>query len=221
MTQPELEATYAERDRGKRSWIVPTLFILTVVGLFFVPRLLAKHEQAKIDAWLASVEQIQNPWDRFVALKAEDVDYSNPLSLFSADVRWPHDRLRTLRFSAIDEAIEHGDSRALNYAYTQGYDRVIDKYPRDQAARNKQLDQLTVAWPNIRAMSVDNRIMLVRLAEDCHLQETAALLPARAVVECVASRVPEAGYRRDQLQMLLRSANVGGPVLKPLVQEGK
>lgn len=155
----------------------------------------------EVESWLRDVLKQKDPWKRYTTLDAGFAGHHS-----SVDQRR---RMVEHMGHAIEQALAARTVAAFDLVETQGvYVDLLDKYPRDPARRQLQLEALWLLWPDIVSRTPAVRMQLVRMANRCHLHEAAPPLTRQTVVDCLRYGARSLGTQQD-LTKLMDSAVLG------------
>lgn len=182
--------------------IGPALFALAVGIGFLVWHHDQREHERETETWLHEVMLQHDPWQRHAQL---DQGFGRVMS--------DSQRQRALeeRELALEQALAAGTEAAFELVETQKLDELLDKYPRDPARRQLQLNSLAIVWPDIANRAYKERMSLVRAAARCHLHEAAPPVTRKTVVDCVRFGSQSLGGQAD-LARLMDNAILGEPL---------
>lgn len=192
------------REKSKRVLRDFGLFALITVLLGSAWKYYAHQRELATADWLRESVAIHDPWQRFSKLRLEQRPSLNDDQIKYVDEQ---------SAAALEDALSEHSAAALDHIerWEGSYAELVDKYPRDPKQRQEQLSALRVVWPDIQELRPVDRVVLVHLARQCHLQSAEPPIESETVLGCLrySAKVLNAD---NELSRLLATAHLPQPL---------
>lgn len=195
----------SQRDTASFELLLgPAFMLIITVGAYFLYQHGKLDRERETETWLQEVLQHQDPWKRYNQLNSGFFEHDP-----TDDQRH---RIGEQQTRALEQALVARNEAAFDLVEKQGIsNELLDRYPRNPARRQQQLEALAAVWPDIACRSHVVRMSLVRMADRCHLHEAAPPVARQTVIDCVRSGAQSLGTQAD-LTRWMDSAVLGEPL---------
>lgn len=178
---------------------------IAVAGVFAATGYYVWHQykrsiEREADEWISGAAATTDPWQRVERINSKRPELTDEQRI----------RVENMESAALASALGQRSEEAFAFIEQRRawYGDELDKYPRNPAERALQTQALSLVWPRISDMVREDRLLLIRMAEVCHLHEARQPFDRQTTIDCVSFGA-NALQERAALTRLMDRAVVG------------